>query len=127
MAVPSNWPQSIRAAGGYYHAFEVFNDEPFVQRLIFENVNYTGASFSGGVRAAFEQSSSVLETFTFSTPTLDGSNTIITVSLAEADVESLRSGVDPGAIETLFYSIKITPSGGSKATNLAGEFKVMGA
>ena len=127
MAVPSNWPQSIRAAGGYYHAFEVFNDEPFVQRLIFEGKDYTAATFAGGVRAAFEASSAVLEAFTFSTPTLIDGNTHVTVSLLEADVEGLREGDDPGAIETLFYSIKITPSGGGKATNTAGEFKLMGA
>ena len=127
MAVPSNWPQSIRAAGGYYHAFEVFNDEPFVQPLVFEGEDYTAATFSGGVRAAFEASSAVLESFTFGTATLVGGNTHVTVSLLEADVESLRDGDDPGAVETLFYNIKITPSGGSKATNLAGEFKLMGA
>lgn len=127
MAVPSNWPQLIRAAGGYHHAFEVFNDEPFVQPLIFEGEDYSGAAFSGGVRAAFEASSAVLKAFTFGAPTLTGGDTYITVSLAEADVEALRNGSDPGAIQTLFYNIKITPLGGSKATNLVGEFKLMGA
>lgn len=127
MAVPSNWPQLIRAAGGYYHAFEVFNDEPFVQDMVFEAKDYSGATFAGGVRAAFEATSPVLKAFTFGAATLDDGNTFLTVSLLEADVESLRVGVDPGAIETLFYNIKITPPGGSKATNLAGEFKLMGA
>lgn len=127
MAVPSNWPQLIRAAGGYYYAFDVFNDEPFVQDLVFETKDYTAATFSGGVRAAFEASSPVLKAFTFSAVTLDDGNSFLTVSLLEADVESLRAGVDPGAIETLFYNIKITPAGGIKATNLAGEFKLMGA
>lgn len=127
MAVPSNWPQSIRAAGGLYFDFEVFNDEPFDWDIIVEGEDLTGCTFSGGIRAAFEATSAVLKSFTFGTPALDGTNTVIPVSLPEVDVEALREGEDPGAIETLFYNIKATPSGETKATFLAGAFKLMGA
>lgn len=129
MAVPSNWPQLIKAAGGHYAPLSVFNDEPFVTTLTIKNVDYSGAAYSGSIRAAFEASSAVLETFTFGTPTFAGGDTVVEVSISEADIEALREsyGDDPGAVQTLFYSIKVTPSGGDKRTFFAGEFNLMGA
>ena len=129
MAVPSNWPQSIKAAGGFHAPITVFNDEPFSTTLTIKNVDYTGATFSGNIRAAFEASSAVLKAFTFGTAALVSSDTVVSVSLSEADIESLRAAYDddPGAIQTLFYNIKVTPSGGAKRTFFAGEFFLMGA
>lgn len=127
MAVPSDWPQKISAAGGFYAPITQFNDEPFVSDITFDGVDYTGAAFVGSIRAAFEIDSAELEAFTFGTPSLVGSDTVVSVSITEADVEALRDGTEPGAIETLYYSIKITPSGGAKRTFFAGEFYLMGA
>ena len=60
---------------------------------------------------------------------LPGGDTVVEVSISEADIEALREsyGDDPGAVQTLFYSIKVTPSGGDKRTFFAGEFNLMGA
>lgn len=129
MAVPSNWPQSIRAAGGFHAPITVFNDEPFSTTLTIKDVDYTGAAFSGSIRAAFEASSAILESFTFGTPALASGDTVVPVSISEADIEALRAAYDddPGAIQTLFYNIKVTPSGGAKRTFFAGEFFLMGA
>jgi hypothetical protein len=126
MPVPSDWPQQIAAAGGAYWPLSLFNDEPFAEVFTFPGLDMTGAAFSGGVRAAFEESSAVLQAFTF-TPVLIGSDTMVTVSISEADVEALRSGFDPGAIETLFHNIKCTRAGSTKLTYFAGEFKLQGA
>lgn len=126
MAVPSNWPQLIAAAGGAYWPLSLFNDEPRVDVFTIKDVDYTGATFEGSIRAAFEETSPVLKSLSFDAD-LVGSDTVVTVSLSESDVLALRSGFDPGAIETLFYNIKVTPAGGSKQTWFAGEFKVMGA
>lgn len=126
MAVPTTWPRDIAAAGGAYWPLTLFNDEPRVDVFTIKDADYTGATFEGGIRAAFEESSPVLKSLSFDAD-LSGSDTIVTVSLSEADVLALRSGADPGAIETLFYNIKVTPSGGEKQTWFAGEFKVMGA
>lgn len=127
MAVPSNWPQTIRSAGGEYLPLTAFNDEPFWRTLTFKNVDLTTATFSGGIRAAFEEASAVLQAFTFGTPTIVGADTVVSVSITEANIEALRDGVDAGAIEQLFYNIKYTPSGQPKETLLAGEFKLQGA
>lgn len=127
MAVPNNWPQTIRAAGGEYYPVTVFNGEPFWRSLMFKNVDLTTATFEGGVRASFEESSPVLRAFTFGTPTMVGADTVVSVSITEANIEALRSGVDAGAIEQLFYNIKYTPSGQPKETLLAGEFNLQGA
>lgn len=126
MAVPSNWPQQIKAAGGVHRPLSLFNDEPLVDVFTIEDVDYTGAAFEGKIRAAFELSSAVLKSFSFN-KSLVGSDTVVEVTLSEADVESLRSAADPGAINTLFYNIKCTPSGSTKQTWFAGEFQVMGA
>lgn len=126
MAVPSNWPQHIRAASGEYMPLAVNNDEPLELVMTLKNVNYTSAAFEGGVRAAFEEASPVLQAFTFS-PALVGSDTVVTVSISEGNIEALRVGLDAGAIEHLFYAIKCTPSGGIKTTHFAGEFLLGGA
>lgn len=126
MAVPSTWPRDIAAAGGAYWPLTLFNDEPRIDTFTIKDVDYTGATFEGNIRAAFEESSAVLKSFSFDAQ-LVGSDTVVTVELSESDVTALRSGTDPGAIETLFYNIKVTPSGGSKQTWFVGDFKVMGA
>lgn len=126
MAVPSTWPRDIAAAGGAYWPLTLFNDEPLTISFTIKGVDYSGAAFEGNIRAAFEESSAVLKSFSFSA-SLVGSDTIVIATLSESDVLALRSGVDPGAIETLFHSIKVTPDGGSKQTFFAGDFKVMGA
>ncbi|MGV7119546.1 hypothetical protein [Sphingopyxis sp. 550A] len=126
MAVPSTWPRDIAAAGGAYWPLTLFNDEPLTISFTIKDVDYSGAAFEGNIRAAFEESSAVLKAFDFSASPV-GADTLVIATLAESDVLALRSGVDPGAIETLFYSIKVTPSGGSKQTFFAGDFKVMGA
>lgn len=125
MAVPSTWPRDIAAAGGAYWPLTVFNDEPFSRTITYKNVDLTSAAFEGGVRAAFEESSAVLQTFTFSDQLL-GADTILTISISEVGIEALRNGADAGAIEQLFYTIKCTPSGGSKSTHFAGEFNLQG-
>ena len=104
----------------------MFNDEPRIDTFTIRDVDYTAAAFEGNIRAAFEESSAVLKSFSFDAQ-LVGSDTVVTVELSEGDVLDLRSGTDPGAIETLFYNIKVTPSGGSKQTWFVGDFKVMGA
>ncbi len=126
MPVPSDWPQTIAAAGGAYWPITAFNDEPFVKVITYKNVDYSGATFSGGVRAAFEESSPILQPFSFN-PVLLGTDTVVTVSIAEADLQDLRDGTDPGAIEGLFHNIKCTPSGGTKITHFAGPFQLQGA
>lgn len=127
MAVPSTWPREIAAAGGAYVPLSIFNDEPFVQKFTIKLFDYTGAAFEGGVRASFEESSPILKAFQFN-PVLVGDDTEVTFGILDAiDVKVLRSAVDPGAIEQLFYNIKVTPVGGDKQTWLAGEFKVQGA
>lgn len=127
MAVPSDWPRQIAAAGAIYAPLTAFNDEPFNQIMRLRNVDYTGAAFSGALRAAFEFDSAPISSLTFGTPVLDGSDTLVPVSVAESSIELIRDGVDPGAIETLFYNIKVTPSGGDKTTLFAGEFHLHGA
>jgi hypothetical protein len=126
MAVPSTWPRDIVAAGGAYWPLTLFNAEPLTISFTIRDIDYSGAAFEGDIRAAFEESSDVLESFSFAA-SLVGADTVVVATIAEGDVEALRSGVDPGAVETLFYSIKVTPDGGSKQTWFAGEFKVMGA
>ncbi len=126
MAVPSDWRRFIEAAGGAYRPLSLFNDEPLVDVFTIEGVDYTGAAFEGKIRAAFELSSPALKSFSFDA-NLVGSDTVVEVSLSESDIQALRSSSDPGAINTLFYSIKCTPDGGTKQTWLAGEFQVMGA
>lgn len=126
MGVPATWPREIAAAGGAYAPLSIFNDEPFIQKMTIKRFDYTAAAFEGGVRAAFEESSPVLKAFQFD-PVLVGDDTEVTFGILDAvDVKVLRSAVDPGAIETLFYSIKVTPVGGEKQTWLAGEFKLQG-
>lgn len=126
MAVPSNWPQTIRAAGGEYVPLTQFNGEPFQTILTFKNADMTSAAFEGGVRGAFEEGSAALQVFTFGAPSLVGADTVMTVSISEANIKALRDGIDPGAIEELFYSIKYTPSGGAKRTAFAGQFYLQG-
>ncbi len=127
MAVPSDWRRFVEAAGGAYWEITVNNDEPFSRTITYKNVNLTAATFEGGVRAAFEESSTVLRVFTFGTPALVGADTLVTFSITEANIEALRNGADAGAIEQLFHNIKCTPSGGSKATHFAGPFNLQGA
>ena len=127
MAVPSDWPREIAAAGGAYVPLSLFNDEPFIQKFTIKLFDYTSAVFIGGVRAAFEESSPILHAFDF-TDVLIGNDTEVTFGLFDPlAVKALRSAVDPGAINTLYYNIKVTPPGGSKQTWFAGEFKVQGA
>ena len=127
MAVPSDWPQQIRAAGGAHVPLTIFNDEPFVQKFTIKLFDYTGATFEGGIRAAFEESSAVLQAFNFNA-TLVGDDTEVEFGISDqTDVVALRSAVDPGAINTLYHNIKVTPVGGEKQTWFAGEFKVQGA
>lgn len=125
MAVPSNWPQLIKAAGGAHWDIPVHNGEPFVTTITYKDVDYTGAAFEGGVRAAYEEASAVLCPFTFNKQ-LVAADTVVTVSITEANIEALRIGLDAGAIEQLFYNIKCTPTGGSKQTHFAGEFNLQG-
>lgn len=126
MAVPSTWPRDIAAAGGAYWPLTLFNAEPLGISFTVKGVNYSAATFEGDIRAAFEESSAVLKSFSFDVDAV-GADTLILATLSESGVLALRSGVDPGALETFFYSIKVTPSGGAKQTWFAGEFKVMGA
>lgn len=126
MAVPSNWPQTIRDAGGAYWPITANNGEPFSRTITYKDVDLTDATFEGGVRAAFEESSAILRAFTFDDPVLDGADTVVTFSISEANVEDLRDGSDAGAIEQLFHSIKCTPDGGSKKTHFAGPFNLQG-
>lgn len=125
MAVPSNWRCFVEAAGGAYYDVSAHNGEPFVWQLTYKNVDYTAVPFEGGVRAAYEESSTQLQSFTFDKQ-LVGAHTVVTVSITEAGVEALRSGADAGAIEALYYSIKCTPPGGSKQTHFAGFFNLQG-
>jgi len=127
MAVPSDWRRFVEAAGGAYWAITANNGEPFSQTITYKDVNLTGAAFEGGVRAAFEETSAILRAFTFSAPALVGTDTVVTFSITEANVELLRAATDPGAIEQLFFNIKCTPSGGSKSTHFAGPFHLQGA
>lgn len=127
MAVPSNWPQTIKAAGGAYVPLTVFSNEPIWRVMTFKNVDLTGAEFVGKVRAAFEDSSAVLRDFFFGTPTLVGADTVVTFAMNAPEVETLRTGTDPGAIETLFYNIQYTPDGGILQTLFAGELFIQGA
>lgn len=126
MAVPSTWPRDIAAAGGVYEPLTIFNDEPLVDVFTIEGVDYTSATFEDDIRAAFEESSAVLKSFTFDAQ-LVGSDTVVTRTLSESDVRDLRDGSDPGAIEPLFHSTKVTPAGGDKQTWFAGEIRLMGA
>lgn len=125
MAVPSDWRRFVEAAGGAYWEITAFNGEPFERTVTYKNVDLSGAAFDGGVRAAFEETSAVLEAFTFAVEFV-GADTVMTFSIAQLDVELLRDGADAGAIEPLFYTIKCTPSGGSKSTHFAGLFNLQG-
>ena len=127
MAVPSDWRRFIEAAGGAYWEITANNGEPFSQTITYKNANLTAAAFEGGIRAAFEETSTILRAFTFGTPTLVGADTVVTFSITEAHIEELREGTDAGAIEQLFHNIKCTPSGGSKSTHFAGPFNLQGA
>lgn len=126
MTVPATWPRDIAAAGGAYWQLPQFNDEPLNCGFTIMNVDYTDADFEGGVRAAFEESSPVLKAFTFDTELVDG-HTVVTFTLSESDIQDLRAGTDPGANETLFWNLKVTPDGEPKRTWFAGEFILMGA
>ncbi|HMO74098.1 MAG TPA: hypothetical protein PKD48_02010 [Sphingopyxis sp.] len=126
MTVPATWLRDIAAAGGAYWPLTIFNAEPFIRIITYVGVDYTAATFEGGIRAAFEDSSELLQPFGFATELSDG-NTLVTVSIAEEDVITLRGGVDLGAIETLFHNIKCTPPGGDKLTHFAGELFLHGA
>lgn len=125
MAVPSNWRRLVEDAGGAYWEITANNGEPFERVVTYKDINLTAATFEGGVRAAYEEASPVLRAFTFSSE-LVGSDTVVTISITEANVEALRVGSDAGAIEQLFYTIKCTPSGGSKSTHFAGLFNLQG-
>ncbi|ALJ14136.1 hypothetical protein [Sphingopyxis macrogoltabida] len=126
MTVPATWPRDIAAAGGAYWQLPQFNDEPLNCVFTVMDTDYTDADFEGGVRAAFEESSPVLKAFTFSTELVEG-HTIVTFGLSESDIQDLREGTDPGANETLFWNLKVTPDGEPKRTWFAGEFILMGA
>ena len=126
MAVPATWPRDIAAAGGAYWPLTLFNAEPLTISFTIKGVDYSAAAFDGDIRAAFEESSAALKSLSLVASAV-GADTVVVGTLSEADVLALRSGVDPGAIETYFYSVKVTPSGGAKQTWFAGEFKVMGA
>lgn len=127
MAVPSDWRRFVEAAGGAYWEITANNGEPFSRTITYKNINLTAAAFEGGVRAAFEETSAVLVSFSFGTPSLVGSDTVVTIAINESNIENLREGTDAGAIEQLFYTIKCTPSGGSKSTHFAGPFNLQGA
>ena len=126
MAVPSSWPRDIADAGGAYWPLTLFNAVPFREAFTLEGVDYTGASFTGEIRAAFEQTSTVLKEFGF-VPTLVGGDTVVEFGLSASDVAALRSAADPGALNTLFYIIRIEPVGEDEAGFFAGELKLMGA
>lgn len=125
MTVPATWPRDIAAAGGAYWRLPAHNDEPLLFYFTIRDVDYTSAGFEGGVRAAYEESSPVLQAFGFDAQ-LVGGHTVVAVSISEGNIENLRVGTDPGATETLFHNIKVTPPGGTKRTWFAGEFMLMG-
>lgn len=125
MAVPANWRRLVEDAGGAYWEITAFNGEPFERVVTYKNVDLSEAAFEGGLRAAFEESSPVLRTFTFAAE-LVSTDTVVTFSIIEANIEAIRDGVDAGAIEQLFYTIKCTPDGGSKSTHFAGPFNLQG-
>lgn len=126
MAVPTTWPRDIAAAGGAYWPLTLFNAVPFRETFTLVGVDYTGADFTGEIRAAFEQTSTVLKEFGF-VLTLVGGDTVVEFGLSASDVASLRSGADLGALETLFYVIRVEPAGADQAGFFAGELKLMGA
>lgn len=125
MAVPSNWRQMVDAGPGTYLERVAQNGEPFVWIVTYKDVDYSAVPFEGGVRAAYEETSPVLQAFSFAQQFIGG-HTIVTVSISEANIQALRDGADAGAIEQLFYTIKSTPPGGSKQTHFAGPFNLQG-
>jgi hypothetical protein len=125
MTLPSNFHALIKAAGAIDEDLTAINDEPFTTVIRVEG-DLTGGAWSGEVTPTLDAASGTTA-FTFGTAAVDGTDTVLTASLTESQVEGLGTAASPDQPLTLAYNIKYTPSGGAKKTYFAGRFIRLGS
>lgn len=106
---------------------------PFVYEIIFEDVNFTGATLDMHVRLYPDAPGSALIDLS---PAAAGSqglslsysnpDTTVTIQIDEATIEALDvySSLEPEEDAELWYDLQITPSGGTKQVYLRGYFTI---
>lgn len=122
MATAQNdYPARVRAAGAAYYPLTALNQREYVLEFVFEGVDYTGAAFRGQIRSRPDAGGEPLAEFTCAAE-LDSGNTVLTATIAKADIIALPAPAEPGTASLLYYDITIEPDGGVEETIFAGEF-----
>ncbi|WP_411340301.1 hypothetical protein V6U71_21435 [Sphingopyxis sp. J-6] len=117
----NDYAARVRAAGAAYYTLTALNQRDYVALFAFEGGDYSSATFRGQVRSRPDADGDPLAEFTC-TPELSGSDTVLTVTIAKADIVALPAAAEPGAASLLYYDITIEPDGGVEETIFAGEF-----
>jgi hypothetical protein len=120
----SDYRAALAAAGVGYLPLSCGRFVPFDRTLVFEDVDYSGATFLGQVRLKPDASGSAVASFTV-TPSFATPNTLVRLQIAEATMEAMPAAAEQGANLTLYWDLHVTPSGSSKQMMLAGEFTVL--
>lgn len=121
MPVGSDYRAALAAAGiGYYPIYQS-NFAPLKRTFTFRDVDLTADTFAGQVRVGPDAVGAALASLTI-TKNYVAPHTHVTVELNEATVEGLPAANVPGENSRLYWDMQHTPSGGVKATVLAGEF-----
>lgn len=126
MAAPSDYRALVQSAGAGYRDYVISNDQPWSLVITWAGIDYTAATIAADVRTLpdLQLSGTAL---TVGTPTLVGADTVVTISLSEAQVEALGVPAEPGREIVLYYRVHVTPSGGAKRLRLAGKLTRLGS
>ena len=119
--------QALLALGGIaYSPIALQRQRAFSEVWTIVGVNLTTATFSGAVRTRPDAPGSALATITISAA-LVGTDTVLTLSIAEAAVTALPVSSEPGTAALFYFDVTCTPSGGVRETIVAGEAFVSGS
>ncbi|NIJ37926.1 hypothetical protein FHR22_002629 [Sphingopyxis panaciterrae] len=121
MAAQNNYPARVRAGGAAYIPLTAFNNRDYPLLIVFRGVDLTTATFRGQVRSRPDADGAPQAEFSFTSELVDGS-TVVTGSIAKADIVALPVAAEPGAASLSYYDISIEMVGGIEETKFAGEF-----
>ena len=113
-------PGQLPLAGGRY--------VPFSFAIDVQGLDLTGATLAAQVRLTPDASGNPLATFAISAPSVAPTGGVptssITLSLTQAQMETMPPAPEPGDPLSLAWDLVVTPGGGSAYVLLAGSFTV---
>ena len=117
----------LRAAFVGIRNFSVPVNEDFSEVIRFLNVDWSGSTFAADIRSSPATTGSPLDSMTVTSPTYSDGNTIITVSLPDAEVLALAATVSGGDLmeEAVLYWDLLRVTGAVTKVVLSGTFTLV--